>query len=176
MFLIVGLGNPGKKYEKTRHNLGFQFLDFLKNQWELPDFELNLKLNTEISKENDLILAKPQTFMNRSGQAVRNIINFYKVPLENLLIIHDDLDINCGEFRSAFDSSSAGHNGVKNIIEELGSQEFRRLRIGIRNEELRNPIEPSDFVLRILQEEERKKIEAIFPELEKLVEGIIGKK
>ncbi len=175
MFFIVGLGNPGDQYQNTRHNLGFRFLDYLKDAWEMPEFKLDSKFNAEVSKKDNVILAKPQLFMNRSGQSVKTIKNFYKIPEENVIIIHDDLDIETGEYKKVFDSSSAGHNGIKDIIKELGSQKFHRIRIGIKNEKLRNPIDPADFVISPPETSEEREIRNLFPKIEKEFEEIIKK-
>jgi peptidyl-tRNA hydrolase, PTH1 family len=150
MKLIIGLGNPGKIYEKTRHNTGFIILEELRKILSFPDFELNKKFNAETSEgnyklpacqrlalsdrqttNNKLILARPQTFMNNSGEAVRKIMDFYKLTPDDIFVIHDDLDIERGKYKIATDSSSAGHNGVQNIIDILGTQKFRRARVGI---------------------------------------------
>jgi len=139
MKLIIGLGNPGEKYKNTRHNVGFEFLDKLKTELDFPEFEFNKKFNAEISKDiyeiqdtkYEILLIKPRTFMNLSGVAVRSILDFYKLSPDDILVIHDDKDIALGEYRLATDSSSAGHNGVQNIIDNLGTQKFKRIRIGV---------------------------------------------
>jgi peptidyl-tRNA hydrolase, PTH1 family len=168
MKLIIGLGNPGQKYVATRHNLGFIFLDKLKERWSCPEFKLENKFDAEISQGKingaKIILAKPQNFMNLSGEAVKKIIAFYKIKLADLLIIHDDIDIFCGKYKLATDSTSAGHNGVQSIIDNLGTKKFARLRIGIKNELADNAtpqMETSDFVLGKMSPDEMKKISAI---------------
>jgi PTH1 family peptidyl-tRNA hydrolase len=172
MKLIIGLGNPGQKYETTRHNLGFIFLDKLREKWSFPDFKLEGKFNAEISQGElggkKIILAKPQSFMNLSGEVTKKILTFYKITPEDLLIIHDDIDIFCGKFKLATNSSSAGHNGVQNIIDDLGTKKFARLRIGIKNEmpdKEKAQMEVSDFVLGKLEQDEIKKI----ADIEKIV-------
>lgn len=180
MKIIVGLGNPGQKYLSTRHNLGFIFLDKLREKWSLPDFRLENKFNAELSQGElagqKVLLAKPQNFMNLSGETVKKILAFYKLGVDDLLVIHDDIDIFCGKFKLATDSTSAGHNGVQNIIDNLGTKKFARLRIGIKNElpdEERNQMEVSDFVLGRLTVIELEKIIAIentiIEELEKIL-------
>jgi peptidyl-tRNA hydrolase, PTH1 family len=174
MKLIIGLGNPGKKYETTRHNTGFAFLDFLKQSWNFPEFESNKKFNAEISEKNyqpqtknyELLLVRPQTFMNLAGVSVQSISDFYKLSPADIIVVHDDLDIETGKYKIAIDSSSAGHNGVADIIEKLGTQKFMRLRIGIGNQDLRTKIDPTDFVLQKFSDEERKSIQKLFPEME----------
>ena len=160
MKIVIGLGNPGEKYKNNRHNAGFIILDELKNDWDFPEFEFSKKFNAEISEGNieseKIILTKPQTFMNASGEAVQKIISFYKLTPEDIIVIHDDLDINFGELRSSTESRAAGHNGVQDIIDKLGTQNFKRIRIGIEGEEQRkNRIIPGDvFVLQDFSQEE----------------------
>ena len=162
MKIIIGLGNPGKKYLGTRHNVGFEFLDKLKKELDFPEFEFNKKFNAEISTKKETALVKPQTFMNLSGEAVRSILDFYKLSPEDILVIHDDKDIALGEYRLADDSSSAGHNGVQNIIENLGTQKFKRIRIGVGIETNL----PSDvFVLQKFSEEELEKVEKVLDDV-----------
>ncbi len=132
-YLIIGLGNPGREYRETRHNVGFMLLD-----------RLTVKLNARFTRlqsralvasanymERKIILAKPQTFMNLSGQSVQGLMHFYKLPLKNLLIAHDDLDLPIGAIRIRPDGSSAGQKGMTSTIERLGTDEFPRLRLGI---------------------------------------------
>jgi len=114
MLLIVGLGNPGKKYEKTRHNVGFRVVDVLAKD-----------------KPNDAVLLKPQTLMNNSGDVVVEAVNFYKIKPIDLWIVHDDIDLPLGEFKIQMGKSSAGHKGVESIIKRLGTKDFNRIRIGI---------------------------------------------
>ena len=193
MKIIIGLGNPEKKYELTRHNAGFMLVDKLQSQWEFPDFEFNKKFNAEISKNNldlslraqrsnleisneiatsptaprndDVLLVKPQTYMNLSGSSVKTILDFYKLSSDDILVIHDDIDIPLGKYKIATDSSSAGHNGVQNIIDLLGTQTFKRARIGIgqtEKEALVCRLDAHDFVLEKFTQEELKKIEGVF--------------
>lgn len=126
--LIVGLGNPGKKYEKTRHNAGFMLLDYFfethRDKFGFSDWKFSKKMNAEISigkiDGKKIILAKPQTFMNLSGEAVAAAKKYYKVKLENVVVAQDEIDLPLGSFRFSKDSSSAGHQGVQNIIDLLG--------------------------------------------------------
>lgn len=132
-FLIVGLGNPGREYRETRHNIGFMLLDRLAVKLDARFSRLQSKaLATSISySERRIILAKPQTFMNLSGQAVQGLVRFYKLPLTNLLVAHDDLDLPPGTIRIRPAGGSAGQKGMESIIERLGTDEFARLRLGI---------------------------------------------
>lgn len=135
MYLIIGLGNPGTKYEKTRHNIGFILCDFFTGQWNFPPYTYEKKFLAEISSEvlygEKILLVKPQTFMNLSGTSVQSLVDYFKVPQENILLIHDDKDLSFGEIRIATDSSSAGHKGVQNIFNTLKTQKIQRIRIGV---------------------------------------------
>lgn len=136
MKLIFGLGNPGKKYEKTRHNLGFLAADLLREKldnfspWRQEKAYDAMMAEGEIADEK-IILAKPQTFMNVSGQAVQKIAYFYKIKPEDIWIIHDDFDLPLGVLRVSRGASAGGHNGIKSVIETLGTQDFIRFRLGI---------------------------------------------
>ena len=173
MKLIIGLGNPGKEYLNTRHNLGFLFVDKLQKELRLSDFANNSKFNSEIAEgfygEDKILLVKPQTFMNLSGEAVRKILDFYKLTPADLIVIHDEIDLPSGKFKIATDSSSAGHNGVQNIIDQIGTQTFKRVRIGIG--ETTADGTPScrlgvhDFVLGKISAEELEKLASIEKEI-----------
>jgi len=172
MKIIIGLGNPGNEYVSTRHNIGFAFADIIKEKWLFPDFEFNKKFNAEISKGsfngNEIILVKPQTFMNLSGEAARAIMDFYKLAPEDILVIHDDLDIMIGKYKIATDSSSAGHNGIKDMIEKLGTQAFTRIRVGVGEEKdgaIVCRLGAHDFVLGKFKEEEIEKMNSIKEEI-----------
>ncbi|MBI5465332.1 aminoacyl-tRNA hydrolase [Candidatus Gottesmanbacteria bacterium] len=157
MKLIVGLGNPGKKYEKTRHNLGFMAVDELVRKWTEgePNWKENKKLKSLICKKDvkrdaraweitsssgELILVKPQTYMNNSGMAVVEILRYYDMKiLSDLWVIHDDLDIPVGRIKIVKGKGTAGHHGIISIVEALGSTDFVRFRIGISRENIDNP-------------------------------------
>jgi PTH1 family peptidyl-tRNA hydrolase len=161
MNLVVGLGNPGKQYDGTRHNVGFYFLDRLVHEFGLAPFVKSEKFNAEMTRlddsEHHWFFAKPKTFMNESGVSVGALVKFYRLPLNRLLIIHDDLDLPLGEVRPAFDRGPAGHNGVQSIIETLGGQNFHRLRIGIgSNRDVKLPAE--DYVLQRFSKDEQQDI------------------
>jgi len=134
MKLIVGLGNPGKEYINTRHNIGFMFIDKIASEYNLK-FKLDTKLKAEISEviinNTKVLLAKPQTFMNLSGEAVRNILSYYKIDIDDILVVYDDLALPLGKVRIRKSGSSGGHNGIKNIIELLKTNDIKRIRIGI---------------------------------------------
>ncbi|MDO9130666.1 MAG: aminoacyl-tRNA hydrolase [Anaerolineales bacterium] len=132
-FLIVGLGNPGREYRENRHNIGFMLVDRLALKLEARFTRLQSKslVSRAIYNGNKIILAKPQTYMNLSGQSVQGLLRFYKLPLTNLLVAHDDLDLPPGMIRIRPDGGSAGQKGMASIIERLGTDEFPRLRLGI---------------------------------------------
>ena len=139
---IVGLGNPGKQYERTRHNSGFMAIDKVAEK-------LNLNINKKdfaalTAKNNQVILVKPQTYMNNSGEAVSQIMKYYHIDINDLLIIYDDLDLKYGQLRLRLKGSSGGHNGIKSIINYIHSENFKRIRIGIEKNPL---IETADYVL-----------------------------
>lgn len=147
MKLIIGLGNPGKKYENTRHNVGFMVVDELARKWTKGEvkWEENRKFKSLILAPNpSTLFVKPQTFMNNSGMAVVALVNFYKVGGEDLWIIHDDLDIPVGRIKIAKGKGTAGHHGVASIVEALGSTDFVRFRLGIARP---NIDDPDKFVL-----------------------------
>lgn len=132
--LVVGLGNPGTQYENTRHNVGFRVVDELASRWKIDSFQKKFKgLVTETSVSGSkVLLLKPQTFMNLSGDSVREVIHFYKIPLENsLIVISDDLDLPTGNIRIRTSGGSGGHNGLKSISEALSTEGFARVRLGI---------------------------------------------
>lgn len=131
MKLVVGLGNPGERYAKTRHNVGFMVLDKLIKKYVATP-QSNKKLGAILySLDKERMLIKPQTFMNSSGGPVANIVRFYKIKPEGLLIVHDDVDLPFGEVRQQFARGSAGHRGVQSIIDSLGTEGFNRVRIGV---------------------------------------------
>ena len=146
MKLIVGLGNPGREYENTRHNIGFHYLDlFAKN---LGNTSYQNKFNGDYQKiklnEEDVILLKPLSYMNLSGEVVSKFVTYYKIKSEDILVIHDDLDMPVGRIKLKENGSSGGHNGIKNIILHLGTEKFKRLKVGISKN---SNIETKDYVL-----------------------------
>ena len=150
MKLVVGLGNPGKEYENTRHNVGFIILDnyFSTETWNKDKDSENIITNINGEK---VIFLKPMTYMNLSGRAVSRIANYYKIEAKDILVIHDDLDLNSNTYRLKTNSSSGGHNGIKSIIEMLGTTNFSRLKIGIGHSD---KIETRNYVLNKLSTEE----------------------
>ncbi len=168
MKLIVGLGNPGKEYTNTRHNAGFMLVDELAKKLSAGDFKMEKKFNAEIATGNlngdKIILVKPQTFMNNSGQAVRAVMDFYKLTPADVIVAHDDKDILIGEYKNQNNRGAAGHNGVKSIIEHLGTQDFARVRIGVAPQE-RAIDDTADFVLGKFSKDEKNILEKVFTEI-----------
>jgi peptidyl-tRNA hydrolase, PTH1 family len=158
MYLIVGLGNPGDRYKLTRHNIGFLVVDALGDYFKTP--LSTEKFQAHFAKvpvgDNDVILAKPQTFMNLSGESVQALMAFYKVPPENLLIIHDEVDLPFAELKIQNNRGHAGHNGVRSVHEKIGP-EYSRLRLGVGR-----PAVPqmavADFVLQNFSPEQLEKL------------------
>ena len=132
MKLIIGLGNPGKEFENTRHNIGFSIVDNYLSDISWQDKFDGLVTSVVINNEKVLFF-KPLTYMNNSGIAVEKIVNYFDIDLNDILVIHDDLDLNVGVYKIKYDSSSGGHNGIKSIITHLNSQKFWQLKIGISN-------------------------------------------
>ena len=147
MKLVVGLGNPDKQYDNTRHNVGFMAIDFMAPMDATWKKEKNaLTCRTEINGLN-AILVKPQTFMNNSGEAVAPLMAFYKIPIENIVVIHDDMDLKLGTLREKIGGGSAGHNGIKSLDDAIGN-DYRRIRIGIGHpRDFESHMDPSDWVL-----------------------------
>ena len=183
MKIIVGLGNPGKKYENTRHNVGFLALDKIsekmKAQSEKPiEFRLEKKFNAEVVKfkmgKEEILLVKPQTFMNLSGEAVKKTVDFYKVnQASDLIVVHDDIDLPVGSTRIRFKGSSAGHKGLQSIIDSLATESFMRVRLGVGRPENEN-IKVEDWVLQKLSREELKVIEGAIEGLVKQGMGYLA--
>lgn len=180
MKLIIGLGNPGKKYEKTWHNLGFLAVENLQKEFSFEKFKNNKKLQAEIAigkiGYEKIILAKPQTLMNNSGIAVATLTKYYKIPLESIIVIHDDIDLPLGTIRIVRNSSAGGHNGVKSIIEKLKSPDFIRLKIGVKTSRLKKVPAP-DYVLEKFNPPaggQSKKVKEVIKKTASVVETIIS--
>jgi peptidyl-tRNA hydrolase, PTH1 family len=181
MKLIVGLGNPGKQYQKTRHNIGFMVLNNLKNELEKSSETLNWELSKKFNAETcgctinneKIILAKPMTFMNNSGHATQMIMHFYKMKVNDLIAVHDDKDIKLGEIKVQADKNHAGHNGIKSIIESIGTKNFLRIRVGVASDNERKMSDTSRFVLGKFGLFEKKKVEEVInksiEEIKKLI-------
>ncbi len=194
MKLIIGLGNPGEKYKKTRHNAGFMFVDKLAQNPEIAPvneslvFNLNKKLKSRIAdtvkRGEKIILVKPETFMNVSGNAVSGVLSYYKAQINDVVVVYDDIDLPLGEARFKNSGSSAGHKGVQNIIDQLGTNEFARIRIGIRGElfesgvipSLASSIDTSSYVLENFSDREMPVLNKVISKSSERLIGYFGKK
>ena len=167
MKLIVGLGNPGKKYEFTRHNMGFMAIDFYATKKDL-DFKKKFNgLYTEFTINNEkVILLKPQTYMNLSGECVLSFVNYFHIDINDILIIYDDRDFEVGSYKLKLGGSSAGHNGIQNIIDNLKTNKIKRLRLGIS----KNNIPLIDYVLQKLSDEDKNKISEMLVNVNNIID------
>lgn len=173
MKIIIGLGNPGKKYIGTRHNTGFMTLDYISKQLLTNGFKFSKKFNAEITelrlKKEKVLLIKPQTFMNRSGESVKNLVSFYKLdPEKDILVIYDDIDLPLGKIKTK-GRRAAGHKGMQSIINALGTDKIKRIRIGICPLEGKSKIPTDKFVLQKFKKEEKK---IIYEIIKKVTEKI----
>ena len=163
MFIIAGLGNPSSKYEKTRHNAGFDVIDRLADKYNIRVTEKKHKAlcGTGIIEGQKALLAKPQTFMNLSGESIGAILHFYKLePETNLIVIYDDISLSPGKLRIRKKGSAGGHNGIKSIISHAGTQEFLRIKIGVGEKPQGSDL--ADYVLGRFSKEDRELAEEAF--------------
>ena len=160
-FLLIGLGNPGREYRDNRHNTGFMLIDRIAVRLNAHGIKLQSKaiVTSVLYEDKKLILAKPQTYMNLSGHSVQGLANFYKLPLDNLLVSHDDLDLPFGTIRMRPGGGPGGQKGVASAIEQLGTKDFVRLRIGISRPPGR--MDPADYVLQDFSRDEMKNLSDI---------------
>lgn len=183
MILIVGLGNPGEKHESSRHNVGFMVVNnFLKKLTSVKEsvWQKNAKFNSLISKvDNEIILVKPLSYMNASGAVVAKIMKFYKIPSLGLYIIHDDLDLPLGKLKISYGHGSAGHKGVESIIQEIGSNNFVRIRVGIGSDKhslllgSKKVSNPEKYVLSNFEEKEGSKVSHMVKKATEVIEAIL---
>ena len=157
MYLLVGLGNPGSKYKRNRHNVGYMTIDMITKKYNLKN--IILKKFGSVSKgkisNEEIVTLKPKEFMNLSGQSIKKFINFYKINIENILVIHDDLDLPLGKIKIKVGGGDAGHNGIKSINELIGKN-YKRIRIGI--DRPKNNKNVDKFVLEDFEKKEEKEI------------------
>lgn len=169
MKCIVGLGNPGTQYNHTRHNIGFMAIDRLSAAWDISVHRRKWEGETGEGwvRGEKVVLCKPQTYMNRSGMTVRPLCDYFKITMDNLVVIYDDLDLPLGQIRLRLKGSAGGHNGMKSIIQHLGTEEFKRIRIGIGRPNASHSV--TDYVLQPFAEHEEEPIAAA---LERVVEAV----
>lgn len=176
MKIIVGLGNPGKEYEKTKHNLGFLFLEYLENKY---NFKITKKafdsliLETKF-KDNKVVFVKPQTYMNLSGNAVQKVKSFYKVDSKDIIVIFDDIDIPFETIKYKTTGSGGTHNGMKNIVQCLGTKDFSRIKIGLGGLKHDNQ-DLKDFVLQNFNKEQLEKLQNVFEKAEERLDEFLKK-
>lgn len=173
MYLLVGLGNPGSEYAKTRHNIGFIFLDYLAEKKGLY-FKAS-KWQADIVKDTlwgeAVIMAKPQTYMNRSGAAVSSVLDFYRIASNNLIVVHDDLDLALGRVKIVTGRGAGGHNGIRSIIQHLDVNDFTRIKVGIGRPDL--PIDAANYVLSKFKPDEQELIKESLQNIEEAARMII---
>lgn len=160
MFLLVGLGNIGKEYENTRHNVGFMCVDKIMEQYNIFNHQIKFKADIYSGKidNNDVLMVKPQTYMNRSGIAVSLIKQFYKIPIENIFVFHDDLDLEFCKLKYKVGGGAGGHNGLKSIDEMIGKN-YHRIRVGIGRPEFKDDV--VNYVLNKFNSDEMVKLEKV---------------
>lgn len=173
--MIVGLGNPGKEYDGTRHNIGYACVDALAEKLEFDPWVHKKDLKAEVTQATlgsaRVFLVKPTTFMNLSGEATQAVSHFYKIPLQQIVAVHDDMDIAFGQIRTRMGGDSAGHNGIKSLVQHLG-KEFGRVRVGVGS---REHMEASDYVLAKFDTDEQAQMSALTKEVNAiLTEYIYG--
>jgi PTH1 family peptidyl-tRNA hydrolase len=168
--LIVGLGNPGKKYANSKHNIGFIAVDKFAQIYKIKA-KNSVKFNSEIFEFDDCVLAKPKTFMNNSGYAILKIVEYYNVDLEDVLVIYDDVALPFSKLRLRYKGGSGGHNGIKSILTHLGSESFNRLRIGIDKSDNK---EMKDYVLSDFSKAELKVLDDVMIDVVNLMTDFIN--
>ncbi len=174
MYIVAGLGNPGKQYDMTRHNIGFHTIDYIADQYGVKVNKLKYKAlygECNINGEK-VLLIKPQTYMNLSGESLVDFVKFYKVPIENVLVINDDISLGTGKLRIRAKGSAGGHNGLKSIIYQLQSDNFVRLKIGVGAPEHKD-YELADYVLGRFNKEEIPILEETIKKCKMAVEEIV---
>ena len=171
MKIIVGLGNPGKEYELTRHNVGFYILDKYLGDIKWKNSKQNALIYEKNVNGEKVIFVKPLTFMNNSGEAVREILKYYKAFIDDLLVIQDDIALELGKSRIKYESSDGGHNGIKSIINNLGTNRFLRLKIGLAKE---HEVDTIDYVLGKLSKKELSQIDNDLNNYIKVIENFIS--
>ena len=170
-YLIVGLGNIGKEYLNTRHNVGFMFIDYYANKYNFKfDSKFKNGIYFSIINANNIVyVAKPTTYMNLSGEFIEQFCNYYKISVENILVIYDDMDLNFGEYKIKEKGSSGGHNGIKNIINLMHTENIKRIKIGIGRPNIKNNNSVVNFVLSKFNSIQIKELNIIFEKLSNII-------
>ncbi|OPJ61081.1 aminoacyl-tRNA hydrolase [Clostridium oryzae] len=173
MFLIVGLGNPGSEYTGTRHNIGFGLVDLAAKKYNIVINRIKFKGEYGEGKigNEKVVLLKPQTYMNLSGESLAEVVKFYKIPLENIIVIYDDMSLQLGRLRIRPKGSSGGHNGIKSIIKCLGSDTFPRIKIGVGQPK-------GDWISHVMgkfNSDDRNKIDTVYDQVLLAIETIVSK-
>ena len=174
MYIIVGLGNPGKQYEHTRHNVGFEVIDRLAEKHDILMTERKHRAfcGKGLIGGQKVMLVKPQTFMNLSGESVKSAVEFYQIGMDELIVVYDDVSLSPGQLRIRRAGSAGGHNGIKNIIAQLGTQEFPRVKVGVGEKPERMDL--ADYVLSHFSKGEWEMMEEAFKEAADAVEVMIA--
>ncbi len=172
-FIIVGLGNPGVEYRDTRHNVGFLFVDYLAHRWDFPLFDLidNILISRKEFKGKEITIAKPTTYMNRSGLALATLSGLMSFGAENLVVCYDDLDIASGKFKLRSSGGAGGHKGMISILRYVGGEDVKRVKFGILPPE--KPEDVESFVLSPFEEEEENTVYDLFPQAMSAVECLL---
>lgn len=174
MYIIAGLGNPTKEYDKTRHNVGFEVIDKLADRYDIDVSERKHRAfcGRGVIEGQKVLLVKPQTFMNLSGESLRSVLDYYKVSPEELIVIYDDISLPPGQLRLRLKGSAGGHNGIKNIIAHLGTQEFPRIKVGVGEKPPRMDLK--DYVLSRFSKGEQELMDEAFQEAAQAVVMMLG--
>ena len=175
MYIIVGLGNPTRKYEGTKHNVGFDTIDYLVDEYNIPSSGLGHKAmyGKGLLAGQKVLLAKPMTYMNLSGESVRELVNYYKIdPEQELIVVYDDISLEPGQIRFRKKGSAGGHNGIKNIIANLGTDKFQRIKIGVG--EKPKEWDLADYVLSPFSRQERAQVDEAIAHAAKALELMVA--
>ena len=169
MYLIVGLGNPETEYENTRHNMGFDTINLIAKKNNIKLNKKNFKgiYDTGIIQNKKVILLKPQTYMNLSGESIKEVVNFYNIDIEKIIVIYDDIDIEKGQIKIRKKGSAGSHNGMKSVVQELNTTEFSRIRVGIGRPEFK-----SDMITYVLEKIPKEEKEILVKGIEKAAEAV----
>lgn len=175
MKLIVGLGNPGKKYDETRHNIGFRVIDELSKSFNIPLNQEKFKgiFGFDTINGEKIFLLKPLTYMNLSGESVRALMDFYKIDIEDVVVVYDDLDLPPGKIRLRQKGGHGGHNGIKSLLAHLGTENFKRIRVGVGRPEA--GVAVANYVLSMFRPDERQEMEEAVSQASKACESWLSK-